>query len=126
MTSGTRWNGAWRRLVTDPVDGRLLDYGRTAYTPPQPLVDFLLARDGTCRFPGCPVPAHRCDIDHAVPFDDGGRTDPANCGPLCRRHHRLKTFTDWQLRRHPDGSVTWISPTGARYDLPPPTIPAVG
>ncbi|TDE07498.1 DUF222 domain-containing protein, partial [Jiangella asiatica] len=38
-----------RRLVTDPVDGRLLDYGHTTYQPPQALVDFIIARDRTCR-----------------------------------------------------------------------------
>lgn len=76
--------------------------------------------------PGCGVPAARCDIDHAVPFTAGGTTDPANCGPLCRRHHRLKTTTGWALTRRPDGAVRWTSPTGARYDLPPLTIPPDG
>ncbi|MFD5868583.1 HNH endonuclease signature motif containing protein [Corynebacterium sp. NPDC060344] len=27
------------------------------------------ARDGGCRFPGCDVPAHRCQIDHVVNYD---------------------------------------------------------
>ncbi len=93
-------DGEWRRLVTDPTTGALLDYGRRSSTPSAALREFLLARDGTCRFPGCPVPAVRCDLDHEVPFDAGGPTDRANLGALCRRHHRLKTLTGWQLQRH--------------------------
>ncbi|MFD5868029.1 HNH endonuclease signature motif containing protein [Corynebacterium sp. NPDC060344] len=27
------------------------------------------ARDGGCRFPGCDVPAHRCQIDHVINYD---------------------------------------------------------
>jgi len=119
-------DGEWRRLVTDPATGTLLDYGRRTYTPPAALVDFLLARDGTCRFPGCPRPAERCDLDHGVPWDDGGTTDSANMGPLCRRHHRLKTHTGWQLKRNPDASVTWTSPAGLTYRVPPPRVPPDG
>ncbi len=119
-------DGNWRRLVTDPLTGALLDYGRTTYTPPAALVDFLLARDGTCRFPGCSLPAVRCDLDHGVAWEDGGGTDRDNLGPLCRRHHRLKTHTGWALRRNADASVTWTSPAGAIYTLPPPTIPPDG
>jgi hypothetical protein len=42
-----------RRLVTDPLTGHLLDYGRRTYEVPQRLREFIIARDRTCRFPGC-------------------------------------------------------------------------
>jgi len=119
-------DGEWRRMVTDPTTGTLLDFGRRTYVPPAALVDFLLARDGTCRFPGCPRPAELCDLDHQIPWDQGGTTDRANMGPLCRRHHRLKTHTGWQLKRNPDASVTWISPAGLTYRVRPPTVPPDG
>jgi hypothetical protein len=112
--------GELRRLVTDPVGGTLLDYGRTTYSPPAALVDFVVARDGTCRFPGCGVPANRCDLDHEVPYEQGGSTSADNIGALCRRHHRLKTHGGWKLARGPDGSVRWKSPSGAIYTVPPP------
>ena len=35
----------WRRMVTDPVTGHLLDYGATTYLPAA-LRTFVLARDG--------------------------------------------------------------------------------
>lgn len=112
----------WRRLLIDPVTRGLLDYGRTTYQPPQPLVDFLHARDRTCRFPGCTRRARWCDDEHAVPFEHGGSTDPANTYELCRRHHRLKTLGLWTVLLSPDGTVEWTSQTGRRYVLPPPPL----
>jgi len=66
--------GGWRRLVADPVTGHLLDYGTSVYRPPQPLADFIDARDRTCRIPGCARPAPLCDHDHNLAFDKGGHT----------------------------------------------------
>ncbi len=116
---------AWRRWVTDPVEGHLLDFGRRVYRPPAQLRDFIAARDQRCRFPGCGQPASRCDIDHRCPYDAGGTTCARNCWLLCRRHHRLKTITGWKINTHNDGSTTWISPTGQHYTVrPPPALPA--
>jgi len=39
---------------------------------------FVKGRDGGCRFPGCGARAEVCDIDHVVPYDQGGATAPAN------------------------------------------------
>ncbi len=111
-------DGNWQRFITDPRSGELLDLGRKSYRPSQYLVDFLLARDRTCRFPGCRYPAHRSDIDHVTPWDEGGKTTPENLGALCRRHHRLKTHGGWKVTSASDGSCEWISPTGKHYLVP--------
>jgi hypothetical protein len=111
-------DGRWKRFVTDPIKGTLLDYGRETYEPPQDLQDFLIARDRTCRFPGCRQPAHLGDLDHVVPWDSGGVTSAENLGALCRRHHNLKTHSDWKLINHEDGACTWISPSGHKYFVP--------
>ena len=108
----------WRRFITDPVSGTLLDYGRETYKPPQGLVDFLMARDQTCRFPGCRQSAKRSDIDHAQAWENGGETTSGNLGVLCRRHHRLKTHGGWNLESFADGSCTWTSPAGKEYFVP--------
>lgn len=108
-------DGKWRRFITDPITGNLLDYGRERYEPPQALVDFLMARDQTCRFPGCRQPARVTDIDHAHPWEEGGETSLSNMGLLCRRHHRMKTHGGWQLVSNPDGSCNWTSPAGKKY-----------
>ena len=111
-------DGNWQRFITDPRSGELLDLGRKNYRPSQYLVDFLLARDRTCRFPGCRYPAHRSDIDHVTPWDEGGKTTPENLGALCRRHHRLKTHGGWKVTSASDGSCEWISPNGKHYLVP--------
>ena len=111
-------DGRWKRFVTDPINGTLIDYGRETYEPPQVLQDFLIARDRTCRFPGCRQPAHLADLDHAIPWEEGGKTSADNLGALCRRHHNLKTHGGWKLINQSDGACTWISPTGQKYSVP--------
>ncbi len=111
-------DGKWRRFITDPQSGALLDYGRETYTPPQELVDFLIARDRTCRFPGCRQPAHRSDLDHAQSWESGGETNAQNLGALCRRHHRMKTHGGWSVISNGDGSCDWKSPAGKEFHVP--------
>jgi hypothetical protein len=111
-------DGKWRRFITDPVTGNLLDYGRETYLPPQQLVDFLTARDRTCRFPSCSQPARVTDIDHAQPWEEGGITSASNLGLLCRRHHRMKTHDGWKLTSYEDGSCLWITPAGKELFVP--------
>jgi len=111
-------DGKWKRFITDPVSGELLNLGRETYEPPQALIDFLTARDRTCRFPGCRQPARVGDIDHAKSWDTGGETSISNLGVLCRRHHRMKTHGGWELKSRGDGSCTWTSPTGKIYQVP--------
>ncbi|WP_157546044.1 HNH endonuclease signature motif containing protein [Mycobacterium sp. IS-1742] len=92
------------------------------YRPSAALQDFVRCRDLTCRFPGCDQPAHRCDLDHAVPYP-AGPTCASNLRCLCRKHHLLKTFwtgkTGWRDRQSPDGTIVWTSPTGQSYTTHP-------
>jgi len=111
-------DGTWQRFVSDPTTGNLLDFGREKYIPPQELVDYLLARDRTCRFPGCRRSGELADIDHARSWESGGETNPANLGLLCRRHHRMKTHGGWKLKSNADGSCTWESPVGKHFFVP--------
>ena len=111
-------DGTWQRFVSDPTTGNLLDFGREKYIPPQELVDYLLARDRTCRFPGCRSSGQLADIDHAHSWESGGETNPANLGLLCRRHHRMKTHGGWKLKSNADGSCTWESPVGKQFFVP--------
>src|SRR5699024_10638850 len=64
----------WQRLVTDPLCGALLDVGRTRSRPPAAIADFVRLRDGTCVRPGCSAPARTCQLDHTVPWHQGGIT----------------------------------------------------
>jgi hypothetical protein len=108
----------WKRFITEPQTGNLLDFGRESYEPPQHLKDFLIARDRTCRFPGCRRSALLSDLDHAESWESGGSTSPDNIGALCRRHHRLKTHDGWRIQSFGDGSCTWTSPLGKEFFTP--------
>ena len=83
----------------------------------------MVARDRTCRFPGCNRRAGLGQIDHAVPWDDDGPSDRANLGALCVRHHQLKTFAGWAVvASREDGSARWRSPAGLDYEHSPPPL----
>ena len=58
------------------------------------------AREATCRWPGCTRRSESCDLDHTTAYPDGDTT-PANMGPLCRRHHNLKTHHGYTLTNLP-------------------------
>jgi Domain of unknown function (DUF222)/HNH endonuclease len=91
----------------------------SGYTASRTLADFVRCRDLTCRFPGCDRPAVRCDVDHTVPYADGGPTHASNLKALCRHHHLLKTFWGWRDQQLPDGTVIWTSPSGQTYITTP-------
>lgn len=76
-------------------------------------------RDHHCRFPGCPQKASRCDLDHALEHDRGGPTCPCNLVPLCRRHHRAKTFSLWRYDIPRPGHYAWTSPHGHHFLVGP-------
>ena len=61
-----------------------------AYRPPPRLREFVAARDQTCRYPICRQSAHQADLDHTIPYDQGGRTCSCNLGGGCRTHHQIK------------------------------------
>lgn len=75
-----------------PQDPDVLSVRHRGRFVPKILREAIRFRDGTCRAPGCQVPAENCDIDHQRPWrDPGGHTEASNLWALCRRHHRLKT-----------------------------------
>ncbi|MFB9954949.1 HNH endonuclease signature motif containing protein [Cellulomonas denverensis] len=110
--------GVWRRLVTDPLSGAVLDVGRTRYRPPQELADHVIARDRTCARPGCTVPAVACDLDHTIPFGDGGPTAATNLAPLCRRDHLLRTHAGHRIEQTAAGEIVWTSLTRRYVSIP--------
>ena len=77
------------------------------YVPSKKLADFVRCRDLTCRWPGCDHPAFDCDIDHTVPYADGGPTHASNLKCYCRTQQRLSEirFSGQQSRNTPASSV---------------------
>ena len=107
----------------------VLDLDRTdavdQHDPPPWMRELVVLRDRHCVFPWCGRDARACDLDHIiayVPPDEGGppgQTNPQNLAPLCRRHHRAKTFTGWTYERARDGTYEWTSPHGHTWTVGP-------
>ncbi|HEV2887949.1 MAG TPA: DUF222 domain-containing protein [Jatrophihabitans sp.] len=113
-------SGSWRRLLTDPDTGQLLDISADRYRPSQRLRDYVSARDGVCAFPTCNQPGYRCEYEHIKPYGEGGRTCRCNAALACRRHNLCKVNTGWGYRRNSDGSFTWTDDTGHHRTGHPP------
>ena len=121
------------RVVIRPV----LDLERhepvDQHDPPHSMREAVLLRDAHCVFPGCRRDSRACDLDHInpyVPLADGGppdQTSLANLAPLCRTHHRVKTFTGWDYKRLDGGGysldIAHRSPVRRRQRIAPPTRP---
>jgi Domain of unknown function (DUF222) len=90
-----------------------------AYRPPPRIREHVTARDQTCRGPHCGQPAWRADLDHTIPYDQGGLTCPCDLGAMCRRHHRLKQHPGWTLTQPRPGTFRWSTPTGRTYTTRP-------
>jgi hypothetical protein len=111
------------RVTVTPVVDLTQQISVDAYEAPDRLRRQVTERDHTgCVFPWCGRQG-RHDLDHIVAYadpDHGGppaQTSTANLARLCRFHHRVKTHSDWDYRREPDGSLTWTSPLDRRYTV---------
>ena len=109
------------RPVLDPSGFEPVD----VHDPSPGMRETVILRDQRCVFPGCPIDARGCDLDHIDPYvppDEGGppgQTGPLSLAPLCRRHHRLKTFTAWRYHRRSDGDYQWTDPWSRTYTVTP-------
>jgi len=111
------------KLVVDHASIPAVD----VHDPPARMSAAVRHRDPTCVYPGCGRAAESCDLDHIdsyVPPDEGGppgQTHPDALAPLCRRHHRAKTFRHFTYRRLADGSYKWTLPSGRTVVTDPVT-----
>jgi len=94
-----------------------------AYRPGTALRHLIEIRHATCTHPGCRRAATRCDMDHTVPFDQGGRTCECNIGPRCRHHHKAKQAPGWTLTQTQPGIMTLTTRSGRTYTTYPTTYP---
>lgn len=79
--------GHVRRVVMNAA-GVPIDMGRRSRVFTGSSRAAVAVRRRRCVWPGCNLLT--CEIDHRIPWADGGRTDAANADPLCRRHNRVK------------------------------------
>ena len=88
-------------LVATDDDGTPMDVGRRDRRLSTALRRALLARDRSCRFPGCGARRH-LHGHHIWYWSDGGPTDLANLVLLCSFHHRYVHDHDVDIRLRPD------------------------
>lgn len=82
----------WHRMILDPVTDNILAHEYKGRFAPALVAKAIAFRDGVCQAKGCTRPAHACDLDHRIAYDDGGPTAGWNLGPYCRTHHIQKGF----------------------------------
>jgi len=83
LTAAAAAAGEVDRLDEDHVDGDHVApcahaNAAPGYRIPDRMRDLIEVRDQDCGFPICRRPASRCDLDHTVPYDQGGLTCPCN------------------------------------------------
>ncbi|HJA03516.1 MAG TPA: HNH endonuclease [Candidatus Microbacterium stercoravium] len=100
----------WERLFIRPSDGTIAAVDH--YRPTAAQKRALLARDMTCRIPGCETAARKCDIDHGHDYARGGRTSLDNLEALCPGHHQMKHQTGWRVRQRAGGKIEFTTPLG--------------
>jgi hypothetical protein len=118
--------GEWAlRLTIRPLATAGCDHRRESagYRPSPSLRHLITVRQRTCSFPGCRRPAARCDLDHTLAYQAGGRTCECNLAPLCRRHHQAKQARGWQLEQPQPGVMAWTMPHGRKYVVRPGPYP---
>jgi hypothetical protein len=108
------------RIVLDPRNGLPLDVGSAYRIVPPWIRKAVLARDRTCRWPGCDAPRAWLDIHHVMPWALYRRTTAEECLALCRWHHVRVHEGQWGLELDArTGQVSITRPDGRPYELGP-------
>jgi hypothetical protein len=94
-----------------------------AYKPNATLRHLVQIRDYTCTFPPCSRHARDSDFEHAVPYDQGGRTCGCNSGARSRKCHRVKQSPGWSVTQPQPGWHQWTTPRGRTYTQGPKHYP---
>ena len=111
----------WINLNHAPTNNtfirRLKADGADSYTPTTDIRAYTQGRDATCRWPGCTVPATRCQLDHRIEYHHGGPTSPDNLVNLCQHHHNIKTDRRIHYILDPiTGTIAWLGPDPCLVD----------
>jgi hypothetical protein len=110
---------SWRRILTDPITGRILKTDPRDYRPTQEMRDHARLVHPECVFTGCTTSSTHADIDHNDDFARGGATVDENLAPECPPHHRTKHHVGWTVQQNADDTLTLTSPAGITYTREP-------
>ena len=97
--------------VFDRATGSALDLFRTRRVASAAQRIMLIARDGGCTKPGCPVSAYGCQVHHVTAdWADGGLTNIDDLGLACPPDNRSVTAGGWTTSMSPRHDVEWTPP----------------
>ncbi|MFT4044436.1 MAG: DUF222 domain-containing protein, partial [Gordonia sp. (in: high G+C Gram-positive bacteria)] len=109
-------------IDTERISSNRMPSARAAltYAPSRKLDALIRSGELCCVFPGCTNPVWSADVDHTEPFHHrtpamGGKTVRRNLKPLCRFHHRQKTFGAWRDYQLGLNTALFVSPTGHTF-----------
>ena len=54
-------------------------------------------------------------VDHTIPYEQGGASGVGNYGPMTVPHHRIKTHGGWDVQQPFPGIYVWRDPSGLFY-----------
>jgi len=106
-----------------PTDGCDHRHEANSHDPGVMLRHLAQVRHATCTGPGCRRPSSRCDFEHNIPYETGGRTCMCNGNPKCRFDHRVKQDPRWHVEQLENGDVRWTTPSGRQYVTEPTRYP---
>ncbi len=112
------------RLGPVPLTGCDHRHESPGYQPGNTLRHLVQIRDGECTFPSCSRHARETDFEHAIPYDQGGRTCACNAGARSRRCHQVKQSRGWSVTQPRPGWHRWRTPGGRTYTQGPAKYPA--
>jgi hypothetical protein len=107
-------------IATEDCDHR---FEAARHDPGVMLRHLTQVRNATCVGLTCRRPAARCDFDHGVPYEAGGRTCACNGTPKCRHEHRIKQDSRWKAEQITPAVIRWTTPSGRTYTTEPTRYP---
>jgi hypothetical protein len=128
------WCGTWiitlpsglqYQVPVEPVPTHACDHRREshAYEPNDMLRHLVQIRDAECTLPTCSRHAKESDFEHAIPYDQGGRTCACNAGARSRACHQVKQTPGWKVTQPKPGWHQWETPSGRTYTQEPKRYP---
>jgi Domain of unknown function (DUF222) len=113
------------QLKIEPIEAGTCTHAREVpgYRIPERLHHVVKIRQRTCISPVCIRSAMKCDDDHTVPYDQGGKTCECDLGPACRSCHRVKQAPGWRLDQPKPGVFVWHLPNGRTVTTAPDPYP---
>jgi hypothetical protein len=110
-------HGHVRRVVYDSA-GNVIDLGRRRRLFTGSAREAVRLQSPRCIWPGCSIPAGRCESDHLNDWQHRGPTRPDNGAPLCPRHNRYKNH-GYRVWRDATGHWHTYRPDGTEIGRTP-------